>query len=155
MNSGKTYNSLKLAAKQERLFDEPFYEDITICSSSGEFDETVRTFKKAIRKSNLITVQDNDLLQFLNDYIGKSKMYNTLVRFVRSNFRDPEDEMIRIIKDNNLKTKNKLVEFIARKMIEIGWSTYPHRMLLILDDFASHPLLKHNDFPLSSLLKKL
>ena len=79
MGAGKTYNYLKFAAQQERIYDEPFYEDITICSTSGEFDETVRTFKKSIRKSNLITVQDNDLLQFLNDYIAKSKMYNSLL----------------------------------------------------------------------------
>ena len=155
MGSGKTYNYLKLAAKQEKIYDEPFYEDIVICSTSGEFDETVRTFKKSIRKSNLITVQDNDLLQFLNDYIAKSKTYNTLVRFVRSNFRDPDDEMIRIINDNNLNNRNRLIEFIANKMIQIGWETYPHRMLLILDDFASHPLLKHKEFPLPALLKKL
>ena len=77
------------------------------------------------------------------------------MRFVRSNFRDLDDEMIRLIEDNNLNTKNKLVEFIANNMIQIGWETYPHRMLLILDDFASHPLLKHKEFPLPSLLKKL
>ena len=77
------------------------------------------------------------------------------MRFVRSNFRDPDDEMIRLIEDNNLNTKNKLAEFIANKMIQIGWETYPHKMLLILDDFASHPLLKHKEYPLPSLLKKL
>ena len=38
MNSGKTYNYLKLAAQQERILDEPFYEDLVICCTSGEFD---------------------------------------------------------------------------------------------------------------------
>ena len=57
MNSGKTYNYLKLAAQQERIFDEPFYEDIVICSTSGVFDETVKTFKETIKKSNLIFVE--------------------------------------------------------------------------------------------------
>ena len=46
----------KLFAKEEKRDDEPFYEDIVICSTSGEFDETVKTSKKSIRTSNLIIV---------------------------------------------------------------------------------------------------
>ena len=43
MGGGKTYTYLRIARKQEQLFDEPFYETVTICSTSGEFDETVKT----------------------------------------------------------------------------------------------------------------
>ena len=93
MGSGKTYKYLRIARKQEQLFDEPFYETLTICSTSGEFDETVKTFKETIKKSNLLTVQDNDLLEFLNRYIVKSKNHKSLNRFVKSNFRDPDDGM--------------------------------------------------------------
>ena len=69
MSSGKTYNYLKFSAKQEVMFDKPFFETVTVCSTSGEFDQTVRVFTEAIRKSNLITVQDDKLLDFLNKYI--------------------------------------------------------------------------------------
>ena len=36
MGSGKSYNCLKLIAKQEVLFNEPFYETVALCSTSGE-----------------------------------------------------------------------------------------------------------------------
>jgi hypothetical protein len=39
--------------------------------------------------------------------------------------------------------------------VKIGWRTYPHRCLLILDDFHAHPLLKKKDGELSRMLKKL
>ena len=60
-------------------------------------------------------------------------------------------EWKKLIEKFNLNTKDKLVDFIADTLTEIGWKTYPHRMLLILDDFASHPLLKHKEFPLPKL----
>ena len=50
MNSGKTYNYLKLAAQQEGIFDEPFFETVVVCSTSGEFDKTMKTFRAAITK---------------------------------------------------------------------------------------------------------
>ena len=140
MSSGKTYNYLKLAAKQERMFDEPFFETVTVCSTSGEFDQTVSVFTEAIWKSNLNTVQDDKLLDYLNKYIKITKLYQALIRFTNSKFRklDDDDDIIEIIATYNLDTKNKLIEFISKSLPEIGWKTYPHRMLFILDDFASH-----------------
>ena len=63
--------------------------------------------------------------------------------------------MSKLIDKFNLNTQEKRIDFIAETLTEIGWKTYPHRMLLILDDFASHPLLKHKEYPLPALLKKL
>ena len=54
MGSGKSYNYMKLSAKQEVLFAEPFFELIVICSTSANFDQTVKTFTPAIKKSKLI-----------------------------------------------------------------------------------------------------
>ena len=51
MGSGKSYNYMKLSAKQEVLFAEPFFELIVICSTSANFDQTVKTFSPAIKKS--------------------------------------------------------------------------------------------------------
>ena len=105
MSSGKTYNYLKFAAKQEVMFDKPFFDTVTECSTSGEFDQTVRVFTEAIRKSNLITVQDDKLLDFLNKYIKIKRLYQAPIRFTNGIFRklndddddDDDDEIIEII----------------------------------------------------------
>ena len=91
----------------------------------------------------------------MNKYIKITKLYQALIRFTKSKFKKlDDDDIIEIIAKYNLDTKNKLIEFISKTLTEIGWKTYPHRLLLIVDDFASHPLLKHKEFPLSALLKK-
>ena len=61
----------------------------------------------------------------------------------------------KIITDNNLHQTKKLIEFVSKKLKEIGWKTYRHRLLLVCDDFASHPLLKRKEDPLSRMFKKL
>ena len=60
VGSGKSYNYLKIMAKQEQLFNEPFYELIVICSTSAKFDKTVMTFKEAVKKSKIVPVKDSD-----------------------------------------------------------------------------------------------
>ena len=56
MGSGKTYNYMKIMAKQEVIFDEPFYELIVICSTSNKFDKTVEAFKPIIKKSKIVAI---------------------------------------------------------------------------------------------------
>ena len=152
---GKSYNTLKLVAKQEQLFDEPFFETVVICSTSGEFDKTTQTFKEAIVKSNLICVKDEDILSFLNEHMVKTLLYNTLMKFVKNNLKKPCDKMLELINHHRLTDKTKLINFIADQLNQIGWKTHPSRLLLIFDDFSSHPLLKHREDPLSRILKKL
>ena len=53
MGSGKSYNCLKLIAKQEVLFNEPFFETVALCSTSGEFDKTVKVIRKRLRNLSL------------------------------------------------------------------------------------------------------
>jgi hypothetical protein len=155
MGTGKSYNTLKMVALQEHLFDQPFFETVVLCSTSGEFDKTVKTFREAITKSNLIAVKDTELIDWINNYIDKVMLYDALMKFVMKNFKWPCDKMKEIIVHYRLNTKKKLVEFISKMLAEIGWKTHPHRLLLIMDDFASHPLLKTRDSPLSRFLKKL
>jgi uncharacterized protein YbcC (UPF0753/DUF2309 family) len=155
MNAGKSYNYLKMVAQQEVLFDEPFFELVVICSTSDKFDKTVQTFRQAIRKSKLEAVQDSDLMRWLEEYIAKVLLYNTLMKFVNNGLKNPDEEMTRIINENSLRTPKKTIEFISKKFAELGWRTYPHRCLLILDDFHAHPLLKRKEDPLSRMLKKL
>jgi len=164
VGSGKSYNYLKLMAKQENLFNEPFYELIVICSTSAKFDKTVITFKDAIKKSKIVPVKDSDLLDYLNEYMNRIYIYNTIMKFVNSGLKwdKMEDEMRDLLIEhtglhtfNTEKTMQKAIKWIATTLKEFNWKTYPHRMLLILDDFASHPLLRSKETEMSRLLKKL
>ena len=47
------------------------------------------------------------------------------------------------------------MKYITDKLIKYNWATYPHRCLLVLDDFANHPLLRHKENEMCRLLKKL
>ena len=53
------------------------------------------------------------------------------------------------------KAIEKGLKWIVNVLKEYQWKTFPHRMLLILDDFASHPLLRSKETEMSRLLKKL
>jgi hypothetical protein len=155
MGLGKSFNYLKMIAQQEVLFEEPFFELVVICSTSDKFDKTGQTFRQAIRKSKLEAVQDSELMKWFEEYKNKVMLYNTLMKFVNNGLKNPDEEMTRIINENGLRNPKQLLEFISKKFTELGWRTYPHRCLLILDDFASHPLLKRKEDPLSRMLKKL
>ena len=93
MNSGKTYNYLKLAAQQEGIFEEPFFENVVVCSTSGEFDKTVKTFKEAITRSKLTAVKDTDIMTFLDEHMKKTLLDNTLMRFIDNDFKRPDENM--------------------------------------------------------------
>ena len=161
MGKGKTYNYLKMVSQSEVLFDQPFFESVVISSTSGKFDKTVEIFQQAIRKTELIHVKDDDLLEFLNDHLNKVLTYNSIMAYVNNGLKEPNAEMIKLLKENGLLNRRgefdylKLINFVSNKLTEIGWKTYPHRMLLILDDFSSHPLLKRKETELSRFLKKL
>jgi hypothetical protein len=151
--TGKTYNYLKISNQQEELFAEPFFETIVICSTSGEFDKTVQVFRSAIKKSNLIAIGDDNLLNWLEEYKQKILAYNAIMKFVNNGLKNPCDRVKEIVRGRN--HPSKVVEIIGNKLKEIGWRTYPHRLLLILDDFASHPLLRRKEDKLSREIKKL
>ena len=161
MGKGKSYNYLKMIAQQEVLYNQPFFETAVICSTSAEFDRTVKTFKQAIKKTELIPVKDDELLDFVNAHIEKSMIYNTIMNFINNGLKDPSIEMIKLLKDNGVMNRKgeidvvRMITFISNKLTELGWKTYPSRMLLICDDFSSHPLLKRKETELSRFLKKL
>jgi len=167
VGSGKSYNYLKLMAKQEQLFEEPFYELIVISSTSNKFDKTVQTFKGTIKKSKLVAVKDTDLLDYLNEYMSRIFVYNTIMKFVIQGLPWEKlgkdyPELLELLRKHvgvysftNQKTVDKGLKWICATLAEFNWRTYPHRMLLILDDYASHPLLRSKETEMSRLLKKL
>ena len=116
MGSGKTYNYLKMMAKQEALDDDPFYELIVICSTSARFDKTVETFKKTIRKSKLICVKDSQLLAWLNAYMRRMLKYNAFMKYIQSDLRQTNDVIDKAIAKHRLTKKAKLIEYLAKKI---------------------------------------
>lgn len=160
MGSGKSYNYMKLSAKQEVLFAEPFFELIVICSTSANFDQTVKTFSPAIQKSKLIAVKDTELLDWLNKYMKRILKYNAINEYVNSDCKVINDELRRLINkkrtpDQGKNTRLKIMRYLVEKIYKYKWKTFPHRCLLILDDFANHSLLRTKETDLSKLLKKL
>jgi hypothetical protein len=161
--SGKTYTYLKMAAQQERLFDDPFFELIVICSTSDKFDKTVNAFKECITKSKVVAVKDTDLLDWLNKYMRRMLKYNAIMRFIDSGCKSDEEEIERLLSKHRLKINGKqtqkqkldMIKYLAGKLVKYNWKTFPHRCLLILDDFASHPLVRSRETEMSRLLKKL
>lgn len=161
MGSGKTYTYLKLMKQQEVLFDDAFYELIVLCSTSNKFDATVNAFKGLITKSKLVPIKDTDLLEFLNKYMRRILKFNALNKFMVDP-KDVDEEMQRISEKHGLKLRSKspkdlekLVKYVTSKIEKYQWRTFPHRCLLVLDDFASHPLLRNKENELPRLLKKL
>ena len=162
MGAGKSYNYTKLAAKQQFIFNDPFFELVVICSTSSKFDKTVKSFKKAVTESKLVAIKDTDLLEFLDKYMRRILKYNSINDFINSRFKELNEEISRLIFKHRIKfpsnikaDKTKLIEYLAKKLSKYGWRTHPHRMLLVLDDFASHPLVKSKETQMSRLLKKL
>ena len=161
MGSGKTYTYLKLMKQQEVLFDDAFYELIVLCSTSNKFDATVNAFKPLIKKSKLVAIKDTDLLDFLNKYMRRILKFNALNKYM-ANKKDVDEEMQRIeekhkLNLNSTKPKDieKVVKYVTGKIEKYQRRTFPHRCLLVLDDFASHPLLRNKENELPRLLKKL
>ena len=156
MGSGKSYNYLKAIAKQEVLDpNNPFYELVVICSTSAKFDKTVETYKPLIKKSKLVCVKDDTLLSWLNKYMRRILKYNGIINYVNNGCKDPNEEMQRILDKHRLVKVDKRIKYISEKLAKYEWQTYPHRCLLVLDDFANHPLLRSKESEMCRLLKKL
>ena len=161
--SGKTFTYLKLAAQQEKLFKEPFFELITICSTSNKFDKTVNSFKDCITKSKVVALKDTDLLNWLNKFMRRTLKYNSIMKFIDNNCKEGDEEIDRILYKHKLKVNGKqnekqkidTIKYLATKLEKYNWTTFPHRCLLILDDFASHPLVRSKETEMSRLLKKI
>ena len=121
----------------------------------------LKFIKKAITKAKVIPIKDDNLLEYINEYINKSHLYNTIMNLILNELKDPEEEMITIMKDNGIMNRKgevdfvRLISFMSKTLADFGWTAYPNRMLLILDDFAAHPLLKRKDSELPSFLRKL
>ena len=153
MGAGKSYEIMRHILISERLFEEPYYSLIVFCSTSGGLDKTVQTFLPKV-KTPIAFVPDTSLMPFLRRHIKVKKKYYAIVQFMNSNLKKPNQEMDRIITKHNLKKKEDILKYIAEKLLKYGTDRYPANLLLILDDFASHPLLQQKESELNRLLTK-
>lgn len=153
--SGKSYLKMRMIMQQEQLGDDPYYELVVYCSTSNGFDETVLAHKDSIKKSKLVFVKDTELLDWLNKYLRRILKYNSMMKYLLSDMKNATEEMERVKDKHRLKSSKRSLEYLSKKFVNYGWKTYPHRCLLILDDFASHPLVRTKESEMSRLLKKL
>ena len=64
------------------------------------------------------------------------------MRFVNNGLKNPDEEMQKIITDNNLYQTKKLIEFISKKLKEIGWKEDPFsRMFKKLRHFNNNAII--------------
>lgn len=153
IGSGKSYEVMKHILVSERLFQEPYYSLIVFCSTSGGLDKTVQTFLPKV-KTPIAFMPDTSLMPFLRRHIKVKQKYYALVQFLNSNLKKPNPEMNRIISKHGLKKKSQVLKYIAEKLLKYGTDRYPANLLLVLDDFASHPLLQQKESELNRLLTK-
>ena len=93
----------------------------------------------------------------------KLKFYS-IQKFISSKGKEIDESMKKTIKKYHMERVNKrgesVIDFkqVARyainKLGKYGFKHYPSYTLLIMDDFASHPLLKDVNSPLAKMLTK-
>ena len=153
MGAGKSYEIMRHILISERLFDEPYYSLIVFCSTSAGLDKTMQTFLPKV-KTPIAFMPDTSLLPFLRRHIKIKKKYYAIIQFLNKNLKKPSDEMQRILKKHNLQKKEEILKYIAEKLLKYNTSRYPANLLLVLDDFASNPLLQQKESELNRILTK-
>lgn len=154
MGSGKTLEIIKHILITDRMNNgEGYYNLIVFCSTSGGLDKTVQAFLPKI-KTPIAFVPDSSLLQFLNAHIKMKKKYYSLYKYINSEGKKIDDEFKRLIDKHKLDNDEKKLLYVAQKMMKYNTTKYPLNLLLILDDFAGHPLINRPDNELCRILTK-
>ena len=163
MGSGKSYTIMKHILITDRLFKEPYYDEIIFTSTSGSLDKTVETMKPLV-KTPIRFVKDTELMKYLETLIDHKMKYYSIQKFIESGGEVIDDVMKHIVDKYHMWRVNKrgerVIDFksVARYAIDkigkYGFKHYPSYTLLVMDDFAGHPLLKDVNSPLAKLLTK-
>lgn len=154
MGSGKTLEIIKHILITDRMNNgEGYYNLIVFCSTSGGLDKTVQAFLPKI-KTPIAFVPDSSLLQFLNAHIKMKKKYYSLYKYINSEGKKIDDEFNRLIDKHKLDNDEKKLLYVAQKMMKYNTTKYPLNLLLVLDDFAGHPLINRPDNELCRILTK-
>jgi len=162
MGSGKTYTIMKHVLVSERLYEDPYYDTIIFTSTSGTLDKTVSAMKKDVR-TPITYVKDTDLMEHLKTHIERKMTYYAVMRFVNSGGEEIDDVMkgileklkpYRIIDRKRVYDWSRIAQYLKQMMSSFGFTQYPSNTLLIMDDFAGHPLLAKVESPLARMLTK-
>jgi hypothetical protein len=165
MGSGKTYWIMRHLMIMDRMFEKPYYDQILFTSTSDGLDKTVQTIVPQLQRKPEF-IKDTEILQYLQRLMRRKMKFYALTQYIK--YKKISREMERLIKEKKLyewskdRTKyvpsfTKIATYYAHKMEK--WAEifhgYPSMTLLILDDFASHPLIRTPDTPLNRLFTKV
>ena len=162
MGSGKTYTILKHLLVMDKLYGEPYYDQIIFSSTSGTLDKTVEAIQDSI-ETPIEYVKDFALMDYLQKRIKQKMKFYALVKFIDSEGQIYTEEMKKIIEKHHLKKMvggkwvvdmKRVAMYLIDKMDYWGFKGYPVYDCIVLDDFAGHPLLKKPDSPLNRMLTK-
>lgn len=162
MGSGKTYTIMKHILMTERLFESPYYDTIIFTSTSGSLDKTVSAMKDEVR-TPITYVKDDQLMTYLQSHIENKMRFYSLIRFIKSEGQVIDEMMQQTLQRLNLYRMKgrervydwrRIAQLTVKVMEETKLRRYPSYTLLVMDDFAGHPLLAKVDSPLARMLTK-
>ena len=160
MGCGKTYFVMKHIMLTERLFKEPYYDTIFFTSTSGTLDKTVSTLSKQV-KTKIDYVPHEELLPKLKKHLKNKMKWYAVMEYL--NTQEINDIFRRLLNKYNLFKwhqgkkiidMKRVIQYAQAKMIKYGFTKYPSNTLLVLDDFATNPLIKKVDSELVGMLTK-
>jgi hypothetical protein len=149
----------------ERLFKKPYYDLIIYTSTSKGADKTVESLEEDV-KTEIQFVPDDKLLAYLQRHLKRKQKFYAMCKFILSDFKKPNEQMDHIIKKHGFLKQgvekvnkkdldtDKLYKYICMKFEKYQFKTYPTNTLLILDDFAGHPLIAKEASPLARIFTK-
>ena len=164
MGGGKTYHAIQHILLTERMRSRATkgvpYDQIIWTSTSGKLDQTVEAIKPKVN-SEIICIEDTDLLGYLTKLFRDKMKYYALSKFINSALKKRNEVMDQIIKKHHLVNPrdhklnlNKFISYVQSKLKKYPFTQYPSYTLLVLDDFQGHDLLRKDNSPLNKLLTK-
>ena len=166
MGGGKTFQIMRHIMITERLFDRPYYDTIIFTSTSGTLDKTVATLRPQVL-SPITYVKDSDLLDYLKQHLRRKMKWYAMVELLKStrgeSIGEPNEiakhivekhRMWKMMKGHRVYDVKRMVDYVTAKSAKYGFTNYPSNTLLVLDDFATNPLIKKVDSELVGLLTK-
>ena len=163
MSGGKTYFIMRHIMITERLFSQPYYDTIVFSSTSGTLDKTVTSLQPQI-KTPISYVRDTELMSYLDKHLKNKMKFYAVMEFINSNGQEINELMehliekhrwIKFVRGKKTYDLRRMIDYVQQKMTKYKFNTYPSNTLLILDDFAGHPLLKKVDSPLARIMTKV
>ncbi len=151
--SGKTFKIWKHILTCEKMFKKPVYSLIVFCSTSGKMDKTSEALRPNIT-TPIKYITDEELLPWLTKHLKRKSKYYSMVKHVLSKLQNTDEKMAQLIQKHSLDDIEDRIVYIAQKLVKYDTVEYPFNTLLILDDFAGHPLTQKTNSPLNRLLTK-